>query len=100
MSIESDLQSFMSIDEVCRKHKLTFKELIQYTKKAKTTSHTGELYIYQYNKKYRVYRKFSKNGKIKHRFVAHYPSLEEAIRARDYLEEYGWTSENIQQVRP
>ena len=84
--IRSQLQSGMTIDQVCHEHQITFPELLRLMsklgneKKNKKEFHsrpTGQLYISEHYGKY-IIRKNKKH-------FGTYRSLEDAVRVRDWF---------------
>ena len=101
--LREDLKK-LSIEEVCEKHKLSFGEVVEIMaknqprkpKKRKMGYHsTGERYISYYNKRYMLRRRI--NGKF--RSFGGYMTLEDAIKMRDYLDEHGWHSKRVPNIR-
>ena len=89
-TIQEELKQGATIAEVCNKHHLTFKELVDEMtnlpyKRGKTLKSTPQ-YIYRYHKRYLI-------GKIVNgvwtRFGT-YESIEEAVKVRDELIKNDW----------
>lgn len=100
--IRKELQSGTSIDEVCRKHHITFKQLCdhyhgygrsqQYRNNLKQK--TRHKYIRQTGNRYAI----QKNTHKKSKMYGTYDSLEDALKMRDALIEDGWHQTHVDQL--
>ena len=94
---QEDLQNGMTLEDALRKHNLTFKEAVHECNRI--TSKKGVRYqrthhIYKNANKYRVEKQIRKK-----RIQIQTDTYEDAVIIRDYLEEHGWTTENIEKIR-
>lgn len=94
----------MTLDEVCEKYNLTFKEIVEYTSKHrprkkrkvyKRCEQPEEQYISCYHGKYHIRKTI--NGTLKH--FGTYETLEDAIIMRDYLMKNGWYTARVKAIR-
>ena len=111
---QTDLQCGMSIDEACRKHKISFKYACDnlpraYGKRKRNYPANRkpaqkprrpvqkEKYIMERNGHYylRKYMKTSKKKRGKGVAFGTYKSMEDAVKVRDYCIEHGWKQHSI-----
>ena len=95
----------MSIEEVCKKHNLSFKELVYLSatnlprkkpkKYKKTSNQPDEEYISYTYEKYQIRKTI--DGNLRH--FGTYDTLEDAIKMRDYLMEHGWYTTRVKAIR-
>ena len=92
-TIRNQLKDGVSIDDVCRKHSLTFKQLIDilrfYDNPVRTRTHRkGWTYISQTSQGSFIITKDSTH-------YGTFNSLRDAQRVRDYFREYGWCKDDL-----
>jgi len=96
---QTDLQCGMSIDEACRKHKISFKYACDNIPKIKPKpirnkgqgTNFAAQYIQERNGKYFLRKQI--NGKT--RMFGTYHCLKDAVRMREYCKEHGWKQKSI-----
>lgn len=92
-TIRKQLQDGVSIDEVCRKHSLTFKQLLDilrfYDNPVRTRNHRkGWTYISQTSQGSFIITKDSTH-------YGTFNTLRDAQKVRDYFREYGWCKDDL-----
>ena len=102
IQIQEKLRNGMSIDEVCKKHHITFKELCDHfhgyqrnqQNRENLKSTKGEKYILIRNNRYALH----KNVKGQTIMFGTYNTLEDAIRMREALTKDGWHQTHVDKL--
>ena len=107
---QQDLNQGMTIEDACRKHKVTFKrafEILHYKDVNKDKikrptprrplGNTGEPYI-RYDEKSGTYMLRKKVNK-KFTYFGRYKTLEDAVQVRDYMMTHGWYKHRLDSIR-
>ena len=97
-AFQEDLRNGMSLEEALQKWGLTFQEAVEECNKA--TSIRG----IRNGKYHHIYKAPQGNYKVqrdirKKRYTVMVDDLDTAVIIRDYLDEHGWTDENVEYVK-
>lgn len=93
--IQKELRNGATIESICEKYELTFKELCKlfisgnYTN-TKSFSSTGKLYISYSGERYIIRRN--------RKYYGAYSTLEDAVKVRDYLMINGWYRNRLNKI--
>ena len=97
--IRKELQSGVSIAEVCTKYDLTFKDLCHmfhgYVQKRRKLDLPMYICLRSDEKGYMIRRRV--NGKVK--YFGCYDTIDDAIKVRDYLIKHGWYQKRVPRIR-
>lgn len=94
--IRKDIKK-LSIEETCKKHKISFKELVKQTSKKSpraTRKPNPHKHIYARGKNYTIQKNI--NGKFN--YFGMYYSLEDACKVRDMLIKYDWKKSCLKKI--